>query len=75
MPKGTEASMRGSFYSTSGTPADKFGDMQNKENKVVESFKLSNILEFNESEKKILAEIKRIIGEECEKLQEDIEEL
>jgi len=69
MPKGTEASMRGSFYSTQGgAGADKFGDMQNKENKVVESFKLSNILEFNEEEKKILAEIKRIIGEESNKL-------
>ncbi|CDW91275.1 UNKNOWN [Stylonychia lemnae] len=73
MPKGTEASMRGSFYSTSG--GNKFGELQNKETKVVESFKLSNILEFNEEEKKILAQIKKIINEECDKLQEDIDEI
>jgi hypothetical protein len=36
---------------------------------------LSNILEFNEQEKKILAEIKRIINEECDKLDNDIGEL
>ena len=42
---------------------------------MVESFKLSNILEFNEQEKKILDEIKRIINEECDKLDNDIAEL
>ena len=68
MPKGTEASMRGSFYSTGG--ANKFSDIRdnNNETQVVEDFKLSNILEFNEQEKKILAEIKRIMNEECERL-------
>lgn len=65
MPKGTEASMRGSFYSTS---TNKFGGEIQNNDRVVESFKLSNILEFNEEEKKILAEIKRIISDECDKL-------
>jgi hypothetical protein len=36
---------------------------------------MSNILELNVQEKKILAEIKRIMNEECDKIQIDIEDL
>eukprot|EP00347_Sterkiella_histriomuscorum_P007591 403348332 len=69
--KGTEASMRGSFYSTT---TNKFNE--NQETQVIEGFKLShNILEFNEEEKKILAQIKSIMQEECDRLQEDIDEI
>lgn len=35
---------------------------------MVESLKLSNVLELDEREKQILDEIKKIIGEECERL-------
>lgn len=52
--------MRSSFYST------KFDDSNQGERKIVESFKLSNILELNEQEMGIVSEIKRIINEECE---------
>lgn len=73
MPKGTEASMRGSFYSTT---TNKFNDIKDtQETQVIEGFKLSNILDFSEEEKKILAEIKRIMQEECDRLQEDIDEI
>lgn len=64
--------MRSSFYSTT----NKFGDIEPSQNtQVVDSFKLSNILDFNEQEKKILADIKSIIGEECDRMQQDIDEL
>ncbi len=50
--------------------------MRNQEStQVVESFKMSNILELNEQEKQILDQLKRIINEECEKLDNDISEL
>lgn len=66
--------MRGSFYSTT---TNRFGEeMRAQEStQVVESFKMSNILELNQKEKQILAEIKRIITEECDKLDNDIQEL
>jgi hypothetical protein len=41
----------------------------------VESFKLSNILELSEQEKSIVTEIKRIMNEECDRLQSDIDEI
>ena len=42
---------------------------------MVASLKVSNILELNEKEKEILAEMKRIINEECERLDNDIGEI
>jgi hypothetical protein len=60
LAKSTEASMRSSFYST------KFDDTNQGERKIVESFKLSNILELSEQEIYIVSEIKRIMNEECE---------
>ena len=39
------------------------------------SLKVSNILELNEKEREILDEMKRIINEECERLEFDIDEI
>lgn len=36
---------------------------------------MSNVLELSDKERAILAEIKRIMEEECEKLQVDIDEV
>ena len=41
----------------------------------MESFKLSNVLELSAEENSIVVEIKRIMNEECEKLQADIDEM
>ena len=57
--KFTESSMRGTFYSIDENPG---------EQRIVESFKLSNVLELSEKEKSIISEIKRIMNEECERL-------
>ena len=51
-----DATMRGTFFND-----DRLGDTR-----IVESFKLSNILELTEQEKGIIAEIKRIMTEECD---------
>jgi hypothetical protein len=42
---------------------------------VIDGFKLSNVLDLNEEERKILNEIKRIMQDECDRLLEDIEEI
>ena len=60
--------MRDTFYSSVETS-------QQTETRFVEAFKLSNVLELSEKERAILAEIKRIMEEECEKLQVDIDEV
>jgi len=57
--------MRGTFFND-----DRLGDTR-----IVETFKLSNVLELTEQEKGIIAEIKRIITEECDQLQADIDEV
>ena len=64
-----ETSMRGTFYSTTGA------DENPGERRIVESLKLSNILELSEREKSILAEMKIIMNEECDRLQMDIDEV
>ena len=56
--------MRSSFYSE-----------KEEETQIVDTFKLSNVLELNSKEQEILAEIKRIMQEECESLTMDIEDL
>jgi hypothetical protein len=61
LAKQTEASMRGTFYS-SATPENP------GERRILESFKLSNILELSDQEKQIVSEIKRIMEEECDRL-------
>ncbi len=69
--KMTEASMRGTFYSTAtGEVANPAG-----ETRIVESFKLSNILELSDQEKSIVEQIKKFMDEECDRFQSDIEEL
>lgn len=69
--KMTEASMRGTFYSTAtGEVANPAG-----ETRIVESFKLSNILELSDQEKSIVEQIKKFMNEECDRFQSDIEEL
>lgn len=72
-----EASMRSSYYSTAGGAAsgEVIAEDSTGEKKIVESFKLSNILELSAQEKAIVAEIKRIMDEECDKLQFDIDEI
>lgn len=71
--------MRSSFYSMKFEQESNMGNgtqnTNNGERKIVESFKLSNILELNEQEKQIVSEIKRIMNEECESLQEDIDDI
>ncbi len=63
--------MRGTFYSSiAGEGIPEVG-----EKKIVESFKLSNILELSEQERSIVAQIKEIMEEECERLQADIDEV
>lgn len=57
--------MRGTFFND-----DPLGDTR-----IVETFKLSNVLELTEQEKGIIAEIKRIMTEECDQLQADIDEV
>jgi len=59
--KMTEASMRGTFYSTVT------GD-ETENPRIVDSFKLSNILELSDQEKAIVAQIKQIMNEECDRL-------
>lgn len=61
MANGT--SMRGTFYSTTVNE-----DSTQGEQRIVESFKLSNVLELSEQEKGILSQIKKIMNEECERL-------
>lgn len=60
-----DATMRGTFFND-----DPLGDTR-----IVETFKLSNVLELTEQEKGIIAEIKRIMTEECDQLQADIDEV
>ena len=63
--------MRGTFYSSmAGEGAPEVG-----EKRIMESFKLSNILELGEQERAIVEQIKEIMQEECEKLQGDIDEV
>lgn len=71
MVKATEASMRSSFYSNSETKEV----VEVPENKIVECFKLSNVLELNQREKQIINEIKNIMEEECQKLASDIDDI
>lgn len=68
MAKQTEASMRGTMYSNMGqeNPAER---------KIVEFIRLSNILELTEQERSIVNAIKRIMEEECDRLQLDIDEI
>ena len=61
MANGT--SMRGTFYSSTVNEESTQG-----EQRIVESFKLSNVLELSEQEKGILSQIKKIMNEECERL-------
>ena len=61
MANGT--SMRGTFYSSTVNE-----DSTQGEQRIVESFKLSNVLELSEQEKGILSQIKKIMNEECERL-------
>lgn len=80
MPKITEVStMRDSFYSTSSNLTNKFKDAKgsdkSSDNRVIDGFKLKNVLEFNEEEKKIIEQIKMIMNEECERLQDDIDSI
>lgn len=49
--------------------------MQGDNNNIVQSFKMGNILDLSEEEVNILSEIKKIINEECEGLQQDISEV
>ena len=63
--------MRGTFYSATGN-VDDTGERQI----VLDQFKLStNILELSEHERDTLNEIKRIMSEECDRLQFDIDEI
>ena len=64
--------MRSSFYSNVNASSE---IEELKESKIVESFKLSNVVELKPEEKEILEEIKKTINEECDRLNLDIEEL
>jgi len=59
-----DSTMRGTFYSE-----------EREETQIVETFKLSNVLELSEQEKGIISEIQKIMNEECEQLQADIDEV
>lgn len=61
--------MRGTFYSNTG------GVENPGERRILEDLSLSNILELSEQEKSILDGIKRIMNEECDRLQFDIDEV
>lgn len=71
IPKMTDTSMRGTFYST----ATGEGGNPPGETRIVESFKLSNILELSDQEKSIVEQIKQFMNEECDRLQGDIDEV
>jgi hypothetical protein len=62
----TEASMRGTVYST--TTGLNEGMAAGGDTRIVESFKLSNILELSDQEKSIVEQIKQFMNEECERL-------
>lgn len=68
MAKQTEVSMRGTMYSN-------MGQENPGERKIVEFIRLSNILELTEQERSIVNAIKRIMEEECDRLQLDIDEI
>jgi hypothetical protein len=59
-----DSTMRGTFYSE-----------EREETQIVDTFKLSNVLELSEQEKGIISEIQKIMNEECEQLQADIDEV
>ena len=69
--KMTEPSMRDTFYSSIGGE----GGTEVGEKRIVESFKLSNILELGEKERAIVSQIKEIMSDECDRLQADIDEV
>lgn len=60
--------MRGTMYST-------LGHENQGERRIVEGLRLSNILELSEQEKSVMNEVKRIMEEECDRLQFDIDEI
>jgi protein-arginine kinase len=60
----TEPSMRDTFYSSIGGE----GGTEVGEKRIVESFKLSNILELGEKERAIVSQIKEIMSDECDRL-------
>ena len=56
--------MRDTFYSSiAGEGSTEVG-----EKRIVESFKLSNILELGEKERAIVSQIKEIMSDECDRL-------